>query len=802
MKAQSRKKFLALFLALSLTLSLAVPTVFAAAVGSTVYDHAVTLTDNLTYSNSIAMNGTYGREEGFSLAVTPGGDVTSIVLPGDGTIYGAASIATAVSHAQSLGYNVLAAMNCDFFSTLTGVPMGLVIENGLYKSSPEIRNAIAYRADGTAFLTKPQVTITLNNLGGAAATQVVQADGTVVLSDNAGKSVSLTHFNKSRTTGGGLYLFSSDYSTISTRTNEAGWMVRLKILEGQMTVSGTMSLEVVDKFETSTAAPIGEGYLILSATTAAGLGATYEQFAVGDTVTLTTACTDPGLSEALWATGGGDVLVSEGAVTDSSQWDSDIAPRNPRTVVGIKADGTLLYYVLDGRKTSYSNGLTLKETAQQMLDMGCVSVLNMDGGGSSAMSVRKPGATTAAVVNSPSDGSLRKCATYILLVSEKSVTGEADRLCLSNDGAIVLAGSSLSLGSLIALDSGNLPVTAPMDYTMTASTGLGSISGSTYTAGTTAGTETITISSSSGATGTAQIHIVDKLSTFAVNSTVSTTAADGTVTPTTTALTTALPATYGVPTQLSVTGTYYGRPVSVSNSAVTYTLTGNQGTGTLTADGLFTPGSNGGSNVTVACAGLTSTLTVTLPFSFADIEGSWAKEQIMTLAYAKIVAGVKTDAGTMFYPANNITRGGFFAMFCSYLGVDATQYASVTLPFADAADIPDWAVNYIKALYSLGYIGGSTGPDGLLYANCGKNITRAEICAMFSQLFTPAENTTLKFTDSADIPDWARVAITTAVQNGIVGGYSDGSMRATANATRAQVAAMLVNLLATKSPSL
>ncbi|MFR4336128.1 MAG: hypothetical protein ACLT3D_09525 [Lawsonibacter sp.] len=44
--------------------------------------------------------------------------------------------------------------------------------------------------------------------------------------------------------------------------------------------------------------------------------------------------------------------------------------------------------------------------------------MNLDGGGSTTLSVLLPGSSAPAVDNSPSGGSLRACATFILLVTD------------------------------------------------------------------------------------------------------------------------------------------------------------------------------------------------------------------------------------------------------------------------------------------------------------------------------------------------------------------------------------------------
>ncbi|MBO4570346.1 MAG: phosphodiester glycosidase family protein [Bacteroidales bacterium] len=70
--------------------------------------------------------------------------------------------------------------------------------------------------------------------------------------------------------------------------------------------------------------------------------------------------------------------------------------RHPRTAVGIKADGTKVFVVVDGR-TSKSQGVTMEDIQKIMLWLGCTDALNLDGGGSSAMVVK------GVIVNHPCD---------------------------------------------------------------------------------------------------------------------------------------------------------------------------------------------------------------------------------------------------------------------------------------------------------------------------------------------------------------------------------------------------------------
>ncbi|MFD2768282.1 phosphodiester glycosidase family protein [Micromonospora eburnea] len=102
------------------------------------------------------------------------------------------------------------------------------------------------------------------------------------------------------------------------------------------------------------------------------------------------------------AVGGGNVLVRDGVVQSIA--DQSLAPR---TSVGFSADGRkMIMLTVDGRQVD-SRGVTQTEMGRMMLELGAANALNLDGGGSSTLLAREPGAAAVQVENSPSDGSER-----------------------------------------------------------------------------------------------------------------------------------------------------------------------------------------------------------------------------------------------------------------------------------------------------------------------------------------------------------------------------------------------------------
>jgi hypothetical protein len=101
--------------------------------------------------------------------------------------------------------------------------------------------------------------------------------------------------------------------------------------------------------------------------------------------------------------------------------------RHPRTAIGVDREGwTLWLVVVDGRQEQFSEGMSVHELGQVMLDLGCWNAINMDGGGSSVMGLAGPEGQVR-VVNSPSDrdhGKLSIRPLPMVLTIRKTATAD------------------------------------------------------------------------------------------------------------------------------------------------------------------------------------------------------------------------------------------------------------------------------------------------------------------------------------------------------------------------------------------
>ena len=127
--------------------------------------------------------------------------------------------------------------------------------------------------------------------------------------------------------------------------------------------------------------------------------------------------------------------------------DNNAANGASRSFVGIKADGTFVMVMNDGRQAPYSTGFTNYEMAEFMLSLGCIVAVNGDGGGSSAFLSQRPGEELK--INCvPSDGAERETTHGILVISTAPVTGEFVRATVYTEYDYFTPGSTVSFSAV------------------------------------------------------------------------------------------------------------------------------------------------------------------------------------------------------------------------------------------------------------------------------------------------------------------------------------------------------------------
>lgn len=696
---------------------------------------------------------------------------------------------------EAQGLRVAGGINASFFDP-NGSPNGVVVSGGrLLAANPEFQ-VIGFKADGSAQLGQP--TVTLSAAWTVPERTVTGEDGVETVLPAQERSIPLSGLNKIRNVGG-YYLITGDYAPTTQNTLD-GVDVVLRPDETQrgLPLGGSVACHVAAVRSSKEDTSIPEGCFVLSmnAYSDAALLEVLRELRAGDEITLSVSVTE-GWEEVTEALSGLHSLITDGAPNPYLPWDG----RAPRTAVGVTAGGGLVFYTIDGRQNGHSVGATYTELAGRMIELGCVSAIALDGGGSTTFGATWPDSERFQTVNRPSDGAARAVSVCLFLVEDAgSATGELGGFVADAGDGPVLAGASIPLAAT-PVDTAGRAMAWSGELAWTAA--LGSIApdgagGWSYTApaavtGTVTDTLTVT---GGGATGTATVTVAAAPTVLRL-----------TDSQTGKALT-ALELEAGGTAQLSAYAALYSWPLR----GVTFTWSASPEIGTVDGSGLLTAAGQAGSGtLAVSAGGLTASVpvTVTAPEPepepepepqpeeepFVDIGGHWAREDILRLYTLGITQGtVEADGLRYFKPGSRLTRQEWAVFLVKLLGEDPADYTGTQLPFVDANAIASWALPYVRAAYALGLMSGAQTAGGL-YANAGADITREEAMSVVGRALEAAEEADLSaFTDAGEVSAWALPHVKTLVAQGIVAG-SDGRLNPKAPITRAEAARILSGIV-------
>ena len=266
-------------------------------------------------------------------------------------------------------------VNGDYFAPADGRPTGIFLRDGILATPPN-------SARSSAGVT----------LDGLLDVRRVSFRGTW---RGTGQRRSLNFLNKAPGTNG-ISLFTPDWGSATPRI--AGAFTAVLGAFPAATPNTDLVVPVVSAApSSSTRIQPGTAVLVARGNAAAKLQA---EAAAGTTLTLRLIL-QPDWSVVSDAIGGGPLLVRDGAPVyraNEGFQTSQLAPRGPRTAVGQRADGGVVFLTTDGRQPGFSVGMTNFELAQALVRYGAVRGMGLDGGGSSTL------AFEGTVLNSPSDG--------------------------------------------------------------------------------------------------------------------------------------------------------------------------------------------------------------------------------------------------------------------------------------------------------------------------------------------------------------------------------------------------------------
>lgn len=173
---------------------------------------------------------------------------------------------------------------------------------------------------------------------------------------------------------------------------------------------------------------------------------------------------------------------------------------------------------------------------------------------------------------------------------------------------------------------------------------------------------------------------------------------------------------------------------------------------------------------------------------FSDVQKNWALASINKLVKLGAIKGYPDGS---FKPAQAITRAEFASMIVRLFAID--DKGTIEAEFKDTHQ--HWAMDAIRTLARYGLVNGYE--DGTFKPDA--TITREEIVVMIMRLLNVEalpQTGNIDFMDLSRAGNYARESIVAAAKAGIVTGYMDHTFKPKGQATRAEVATILIRLLA------
>ena len=506
-----------------LAVSTLLPPVSASFLSNVYYSESRTLLPGLDYSelycyseeNAVDSDGKEtgktetANQRAFLLTYDPSSSAALPVISWGEYIYGRETLDEIIENDAAIDpEKTAAAINADFFSFKTGVPLGVMIRDGSLCSNGENPNALVITGN-SAYITQPRISASLS-MGELTA--------------------EIAYVNKYPSKYG-AYLLTGEFGE-TTRSSGTSREIVLKPESETLTLNSTIKAIVTEVREGVTDTKIPDGCFVLTMEADGDIysDALYSSLKKGDAVELSISASEDVSGGVSLCVGGGDLILDGGVWDESLADETHEKEKNPRTAVGITAEGKVIFFACDGRKSGYSDGLTLAELAGVMAELGCVDAMNLDGGGSTTVIIE------GETVNSPTDGKQRAISDAVVFLNAlDEEDGLESSISLTSDcGAVLKNGGSCALEAYLRLadyTTGELLPNDGIAYEVTPKD-IGYVENGRFVAYGKAGVATITASAKIGGktiTGSAAVTVMDGLTSLRLKTDYASVAAGGTL---------------------------------------------------------------------------------------------------------------------------------------------------------------------------------------------------------------------------------------------------------------------------------
>lgn len=176
-------------------------------------------------------------------------------------------------------------------------------------------------------------------------------------------------------------------------------------------------------------------------------------------------------------------------------------------------------------------------------------------------------------------------------------------------------------------------------------------------------------------------------------------------------------------------------------------------------------------------------LNPTEKMTFFDLSGDMSCFEAMWAQENGLCSGRAVGSNYCFCPQETVSRGEFLVMAMELFGISADTEAK-ELPFADAAEVPEWMKPYLSAAVHRDIVHGIPGDNGLCFSS-ERPITGEEAAVMLQNILelpVPAAKS------ASSQPTWSANAVMALSDAGICADFGSSEM------TRIEVAELLYQI--------
>lgn len=653
------------------------------------------------------------------------------------------------------GNRVVGAVNASFFDMKSGLPMYLISQGN------EIVNGGVISSSREYYVSKPIAFGVMND--GRAEIDEFNFD---IRINHQGTNYKMTGLNRERQSDETI-VFTPQHISSTTGSNEFG--IEIVVDTGEPITSTYYGQQLTGKvvkvrdYGSKEQVTIPKTGFVISAHGGKPLER-LKGIKVGESVSLDLSI-DSKWMDSSFMLASGPMLLKDGKpyiTMDTSNWRAKAM--TARTAIAISKDKKKVDLVTVDNKSGYSNGMTLTQFANYLASKGYDRAINFDGGGSTAMGVRKHGSNTVVLANRTTDSSQRKVSAIIEAISTAPLSDPAHISVSRGQVGEMLVGSSVPLTINYVLDTYYNPLKVDAaQLEISAENGKASVSGTTFTA-TAAGSDRINVRYGT-ATQSFPITVVEAPAKL-------------TIQPSTTNVKPGATVTYK-----AVATDAQGKPVIYSPEQVKWGVTGN--VGSITETGVFKASKvPGKGSITVTLGTKTATLPIELADgtpAFTDIPADYAYYN--EIRFLKDLGYIKGDIDGKFNPGQTLSREHAAVILSRVFNLDTSVAGAQKF-----SDVPTTHRYFkeINAIAAANLVGGKG--DGTF--DPAGQLTRAQMAAILVKAYELQGESANKF---KDVPanHWAYKQVHILANHKITTGNEKGNFEPNKPVNRAQFSAFL-----------